>query len=75
MLKMLMLAFTLAVVTLSHPAQAEPTAAERAACQEDAFKFCNHAIPSRDRVRSCLRENMRRISSLCRGALKRSRAT
>jgi hypothetical protein len=73
MLRMLMLAFTLAVVMVSHSVRAEPTPAERAACTEDAFKFCNHAIPSRDRVRSCLRENMRRISSVCRGALKRSR--
>ena len=72
MQKLLVLAFTL--VMLSHSAQAEPTPAERAACQEDAFKFCHYAIPSRDRVRSCLRENMRRISPVCRGALQRSRA-
>jgi hypothetical protein len=72
MQKMLVLAFTLAVLSLSNAARAEPTPAERAACQEDAFKYCNHAIPSRDRVRTCLRENLRRISATCRGALQRT---
>ena len=73
MRKMLGLAITLGVLMLSNAAHAEVTPAERAACQQDAFKVCTHAIPDRDRVRSCLRQNMRRISSLCRGALQRSR--
>ena len=73
MRKMLVLAFALAVPMLSHSAQAEPTPAERSACQQDAFRYCGHAIPNRDRVRSCLRENMRRISPTCRGVLQRTR--
>ena len=73
MRKMLGPAFTLGILVLSSAAHAEATPAERAACQQDAFKVCTHAIPDRDRVRSCLRQNMRRISSLCRGALQRSR--
>ena len=63
--------FALAM-TLAASAQAEPTHAERAACQQDAFKFCTHAIPNRDRVRTCLRQNIRRISALCRGVLERT---
>jgi hypothetical protein len=54
-------------------AGAEPTNAERAACQVDAFKFCRHAIPDRDQVRTCLRQNVRRLNTTCRGAIQRSR--
>jgi len=70
---MLGLAFILGILMLPNAAHAEATPAERSACQQDAFKVCTHAIPDRDRVRACLRQNMRRISSLCRGALQRSR--
>jgi hypothetical protein len=67
------LAFMLIVVAHSPSAHGEATPAERAACQQDAFRLCTHAIPDRERVRSCLRQNMRRISALCRSALQRSR--
>jgi hypothetical protein len=73
MQKLIAFALTFGFLTLSHSAQAQHTFAERAACQQDAFRMCTHAMPDRDRVRSCLRQNMRRISSLCRGALQRSR--
>jgi hypothetical protein len=73
MRKMLGLAFALGILMLPNAAHAEATPAERSACQQDAFKVCTHAIPDRDRVRACLRQNARRISSLCRGALQRSR--
>jgi hypothetical protein len=72
MRKVLGFAFVLAILLLPSAARAEATPAERQACQQDAFRICSHAIPDRDRVRSCLRQNMRRISSLCRGALKRA---
>jgi hypothetical protein len=71
MRKMLGFAFIVGVLLLPGAARAEATAAERSACQQDAFRVCSHAIPDRDRVRSCLRQNIRRISSLCRGALQR----
>jgi hypothetical protein len=73
MFRMAVLTLTLAVVALSGPATAEPTHAERAACQVDAFKFCQHAIPDRDQVRACLRQNVRRLNGTCRGAIQRSR--
>ena len=71
--KAALLAF--AIIALANPddARAEPTPAERAACQQDAFKYCNHAIPDRARVRACLEENARRISPVCRGVLARTR--
>jgi hypothetical protein len=72
MRKMLGFFFVLCILMLPSVARAEATPAERWACQQDAFRVCGHAIPNRDRVRSCLRQNMRLISSLCRGALRRA---
>jgi hypothetical protein len=66
------LVFVLGILMLPGTAHAQATHEERAACQQDAFRVCGHAIPDRDRVRSCLRQNIRRISALCRGALQRS---
>ena len=60
-------------LALSDAASAEPTHAERAACQVDAFKYCQHAIPDRDQVRTCLRQNVRRLNTTCRGVIQRSR--
>jgi hypothetical protein len=73
MQKLVAFALTLGFVTLSCSAHAQHSLAERAACQQEAFRLCTHAIPDRDRVRACLRQNMSRLNSLCRGALQRSR--
>jgi hypothetical protein len=75
MQRSIVLAVTLCVLASSRPADAQSTStpAERAACQTEAFRLCTHAIPDRDRVRACLRQNMPRLNSLCRGALQRSR--
>jgi hypothetical protein len=72
MLKGTMCVTAITIIAMCRPAFAEATQAERAACQADAFRLCSHAIPNRDQVRSCLRQNMQRISPLCRGALQRS---
>jgi hypothetical protein len=69
---MLGFAFVLAILLAPSAARTEATHAEREACTQDAFRICSHAIPDRERVRSCLRQNIRRISSLCRGALQRA---
>ena len=63
----------LGLAMFAGPAKAQPTPAERAACQTDAFRYCTHAIPDRDRVRACLRDNVRRLNPTCRGAIQRSR--
>lgn len=73
MRKIVVLTLAFAGADMSRPANAEPTNAERAACQVDAFKYCQHAIPDRDQVRTCLRQNVRRLNSTCRGAIQRSR--
>lgn len=36
------------------------------ACQSDAYKFCNDAIPDRAKVASCLFKHKREISPACR---------
>jgi hypothetical protein len=63
----------LALVFFAMPAEAQPTPAQRQACQDDAFKFCNDAIPDEQRVRQCLVRNMRRLNPTCRAAFHRSR--
>ena len=36
------------------------------ACQGDAYRFCNDAIPDRAKVASCLFRHKRELSSACR---------
>jgi hypothetical protein len=38
---------------------------EQQACTNDAFQFCQYAIPDRDRVFACLAENRHVISPAC----------
>ncbi|MEW6450027.1 MAG: hypothetical protein AB1490_05220 [Pseudomonadota bacterium] len=44
---------------------------EEQACMNDAFNVCGHAIPDRDRVATCLYQNISRISPACRTVLSR----
>jgi hypothetical protein len=66
----LLVAFAFAAVTM--PAQAQPTPAQRQACEQDAFRLCERAIPDENRVRQCLISNMRRLNPICRSAFQRS---
>ena len=52
-------------VTGAH-AQFEPTAADRAACDKDAFKLCTSAMPNKDAVMQCLRGKKAQLSPRCR---------
>jgi hypothetical protein len=45
------------------------TAEEQQACTNDAFQFCQNAIPDRDRVFNCLMTNRSQISPACRSAM------
>jgi hypothetical protein len=56
--------FVLGILMLPSVARAEATPAERWACQQDAFRVCGHAIPDRDRVRSCSRNSAHRCLSV-----------
>jgi hypothetical protein len=71
--KLIALAFILTVTALPAGPAAAYTAADQAACQDDAFRVCNHAIPDERRVRACLVANMRRLSPQCRRAFHRGR--
>jgi hypothetical protein len=64
-------ATTLALMTLSPAASLAQTQEEQQACTDDAFRYCGHAIPDRDRVAGCLSENFNRISIACRQVMQR----
>lgn len=66
MVKPLLVAIPLVLLAL--PAHAQGTPAQRAACEQDAFRLCQNAIPDADRVRQCLVRNMRRLNPTCRSA-------
>jgi hypothetical protein len=66
----LLVAFAFAAVSL--PAEAQPSMAQRQACEQDAFRLCERAIPDEAKVRRCLVSNMRRLNPVCRSAFQRS---
>jgi hypothetical protein len=41
----------------------------RAACQDDAFRYCQATIPDRDRTLACLLQNRNNLSGACRTVL------
>jgi hypothetical protein len=70
--KLIAIAFGLTVIGFSAPTSAY-TQEEQQACQDDAFRLCNHAIPDEQRVKACLISNMRRLSPQCRRLFNRGR--
>jgi hypothetical protein len=63
----------LALILFGAPADAQPTQAQRDACQQDAYRLCQDAIPDEQRTRQCLVRNMRRLNATCRSAFHRAR--
>jgi len=45
------------------------TPEEQQACTNDAFQFCQNAIPDRDKVFTCLASNRTQISPACRAVI------
>ena len=64
-------AATLALIALAPAASLAQSQEEQQACMNDAFQFCGHAIPDRDRVGACLSANVNRISLPCRAVMQR----
>jgi hypothetical protein len=64
-------AATLALIALTPAASLAQSQEEQQACTNDAFQFCGHAIPDRDRVAGCLSDNFNRISIACRAVMQR----
>jgi hypothetical protein len=72
--RFVLFAMALALVsTLSTSADAQPTPQQRAACEQDAYRFCQDLMPDETKVRNCLRKNLRRLSPVCRSAFTRRR--
>ena len=61
-----------ALVLFGSPADAQ-TPVQRKACEQDAYRLCQDAIPDEQRVRQCLVRNMRRLNATCRSAFQRAR--
>jgi hypothetical protein len=51
------------------PAFAQGTAAQRAACEDDAYKFCQAQVPDAIAIERCLKANVASISGDCRAEL------
>jgi len=60
----LLLGLALAVSTT--PAAAQGTPAQRAACEQDAYRFCSQYIPDESRTANCLRRHRVSLSPACR---------
>ncbi len=74
MRKLIALGFVLAGIAFAAPASVQAYSDdERMACESDAFRLCNHAIPDEQRVKACLIANMSRLSPACRRMFQRGR--
>ena len=72
MQKVAVFAFGLAVLSISGPAAAQPTPAQRQACEQDYFRLCQHVGTEENAARQCLIRNMRRLNPVCRSAFQQS---
>jgi hypothetical protein len=68
----LLAATTLALVIAATPAPAQDG---RQACEADAFRLCNDAIPDEAKVGACLRKKRISLSPACRAAVFPVKAT
>jgi len=53
-------------VALAGNSQAEGTAEQRWACEQDAFKFCGSEIPNVPRITASMIKNVKKLSPACR---------
>jgi len=60
------IAVAVAALFSAMPAAAQGTAAQRAGCEGDAFKFCSAYIPWVHQIENCLYRNMRNLTPACR---------
>jgi hypothetical protein len=65
--------FGFAVVASAPAAGAAYTPEQQQACQNDAFRLCEHAIPDEPRVRACMIAKVRQLSPGCRRFFVRAR--
>jgi hypothetical protein len=72
MLKSFMVAVPFALLAMSAQAQA-PNPAQRAACEQDYYRFCQNVGTDEAAVRQCLARNMNRLNPTCRSAFRSGR--
>jgi hypothetical protein len=63
----------LALMVAATPAAAQGTPEQRAACEQDAYRFCSQYIPDENRTASCLRRYRVALSPACRRMLSGGR--
>jgi hypothetical protein len=51
------------------PSFAQGTSAQREACEDDAYRFCQAQVPDAIAIEKCLRANAASVSSGCRAEL------
>jgi len=62
-----------AIFAAPAPARAA-TPEEQAACQDDAFRVCQHAIPDEARTKACMIANIRKLSPGCQRVMTQGRS-
>jgi hypothetical protein len=55
----------LASALFAAPVFAQGTPEQERACKDDAYKWCPYDVPDVDAIASCLRKNIKWISSAC----------
>jgi len=61
------------ILCLIAPISAHAAAGEaekEAACRDDAMRLCSQNIPDRDKITSCMRERMPKLSPACRAVFE-----
>jgi hypothetical protein len=61
-----------ATVALAGKSQAEGTAEQRWACEQDAVKFCGTEIPNVPLITACMIKNVKKLSPTCRAQFKQT---
>ncbi len=54
------------LVAIPDQSQAAGTLEQRRACRADAMKFCRDYIPNVNRITACMKQNISKLSPLCR---------
>lgn len=62
----LLLGLALAAVSPATPAAAQGTPAQRAACEQDAYRLCMEFVPDEPRIANCLSRKRMSLSPACR---------
>ncbi len=68
-MRIFILLSALLALFVSAPAFAQGTAAQRAACEDDAYRFCQAQVPDAIAIEKCLKGNAASISAGCRAEL------